>query len=169
LVGPLISLPIEYIVGISEEPEVAGLAEYYQEDYGVTLKRMAAEKGLADRVHFLGSLSQPELVSYYQSADILVNPSYSESFGMSLVEALASETPVIAAKVGGMVNIVDENETGLLVERGDVQGLAEAMRRLLDDSALRQQMGKTGRKQVIERFSWGQVARSALEKYSTVV
>jgi glycosyltransferase involved in cell wall biosynthesis len=109
------------------------------------------------------------LASYYQSADILVNPSYSESFGMSLVEALASETPVIATRVGGMVNIVDENETGLLVNREDVNGLAEAMRCLLSDGDLRRQMGKNGRQRVIERFSWPQVAQSALEKYAAVV
>ena len=169
LVGPVISLPIEYIVGISEEPDVVGLAKYYEEDYAVTLKRMVAEKQMTDRVHFLGSRPQTQLVNFYQSADILVNPSYSESFGMSLVEALASETPVIASRVGGMVNIVDENETGLLVKRGDVQGLAEAMRRLLTDNALRQRMGKNGRQQVIERFSWAKVAQSTLEKYRTVV
>lgn len=169
LAGPVISLPLEYIVGISEEPQVAGLARFYEEEYGVTLKRMVEENHLTGRVSFLGSRPQPELVNYYQSADILINPSYSESFGMSLVEALASETPVIASRVGGMVNIVDENETGLLVNREDVEGLAAAMRRLLEDDALRRQMGKTGRQRVIERFSWPQVAQSALEKYATVI
>lgn len=169
LAGPVASLPLEYIVGISEEPEVAGLARFYEEEYGRTLQRMVEEYDLTDRVHFLGSLPQPELVQYYQSADILVNPSYSESFGMSLVEALASEIPVVATRVGGMVNIVDDNETGLLVDRADVPALGAAIRCLLEDDALRREMGKIGRQRVIERFSWPQVARSALEKYTAVV
>jgi glycosyltransferase involved in cell wall biosynthesis len=169
LAGPVASLPLEYIVGISEEPEIAALARFYEEDYGIILRRLVAENGLADRVNFLGVLSQEELVDYYQAADILINPSYSESFGMSLVEAMATETPVVATRVGGMVNIVDENETGLLVDRGDVQGLAEAMKRLLGDDALRQQMGKIGRQRVIDRFSWPEIAASAVEKYTNVV
>jgi glycosyltransferase involved in cell wall biosynthesis len=169
LAGPVISLPYEYIVGISEEPEVAALARYYEEDYGITLQRMVEENNLTGRVHFLGSMAQTDLVKHYQSADILVNPSYSESFGMSLVEAMASETPVIATRVGGMVNIVDDNETGLLVERDDVEALVGALRCLLENGALRQQMGTTGRQRVIERFSWPQVARSALEKYAAVL
>jgi glycosyltransferase involved in cell wall biosynthesis len=169
LAGPVISLPYEYIVGISEEPEVAALARYYEEDYGITLQRMVEENNLTGRVHFLGSMAQTDLVKHYQSADILVNPSYSESFGMSLVEAMASETPVIATRVGGMVNIVDDNETGLLVERDDVEALVGALRCLLENGALRQKMGTTGRQRVIERFSWPQVARSALEKYAAVL
>jgi glycosyltransferase involved in cell wall biosynthesis len=169
LAGPVISLPYEYIVGISEEPEVAALARFYEEDYGITLQRMVEENNLTGRVHFLGSMAQTDLVKHYQSADILVNPSYSESFGMSLVEAMASETPVIATRVGGMVNIVDDNETGLLVERDDVEALVGALQCLLENGALRQQMGTIGRQRVIERFSWPQVARSALEKYAAVL
>ncbi len=164
IAGPIVALPQEFIVGVSNDPAVADLASFYESDYGAYLRQLVPPT-LVDRVQFLGGMSQVELVDYYQATDVLVNPSYSESFGMSLVEALASEKPVVATRVGGMINIVEDGRVGLLVERGDVPALAEAIIRLLKDEQLRAKMGKTGRQLVLDRFSWQQVASSLLHDY----
>jgi glycosyltransferase involved in cell wall biosynthesis len=78
---------------------------------------------------------------------------------------MACEKPVVATRVGGMGNIVEEGRTGFLVGRGEPQALAEAILRLLGDEALRDEMGKAGRQLVLERFSWSQVAQSLMNNY----
>jgi len=103
---------------------------------------------------------------FYRNAHILINPSLSESFGMSLVEAMASEIPVVATRVGGMVNVVGNGETGLLVESDDKDDLARAIMRLIEDPALMLRMGKSGRQRVLDKFSWEQVSASLLANYS---
>lgn len=167
IAGPIDTLPREFIVGVSDDPAVTHLASFYDVDYGSYLRQMVPSH-LADRVNFLGGMPQSGLVEYYQAADVLVNPSYSESFGMSLVEAMACEKPVVATRVGGMVDIVDEGRTGYLVDRGEPQALAEAILHLLPDEALRDEMGKAGRQVVLERFSWSQVALSLMNNYEAL-
>jgi glycosyltransferase involved in cell wall biosynthesis len=107
------------------------------------------------------------VVAHVQRGDILVNPSYSESFGMSLVEAMACSRPVVATRVGGMKSIVDDGRTGLIVDRGDVAGLAAAIVRLVGDDDLRATMGRNGRKRVEELFSWDVIAASARDLYGS--
>jgi len=167
VVGPIGAMPIEYIVGVSNDPMITGLSAFYHEHYGVTLQNLVPEH-LKERVHFVGPTSHSTIMQYYEDADVLVNPSYTETFGMSLVEALASEKPVVATRVGGMVEIVGEEKVGTLVERGDVPGLAEAIIKLLEDDALRATMGKIGRQDVIERFSWPEVAKRLLQHYESL-
>lgn len=168
IVGPISVLPLEFIVGVSDDPYVAGLSSLYDEEYGAYLRRLVPPE-LVDRVHFHGGLPQKDVVQHYQRASILVNPSYSESFGMSLVEALASKVPVIATRVGGMVNILEDGVTGYFVDRADVAGLADTISGLLRDEALRQRMGDTGREQILRRFSWAGVAQKVLDCYATVL
>ena len=168
IVGPISVLPLEFIVGVSDDPYVAGLSSLYDEEYGAYLRRLVPPE-LVDRVHFHGGLLQKDVVQHYQRASILVNPSYSESFGMSLVEALASKVPVIATRVGGMVNILEDGVTGYFVDRADVAGLADTISGLLRDEALRQRMGDTGREQILRRFSWAGVAQKVLDCYATVL
>lgn len=164
IAGPIDTLPREFIVGVSDDPAVTHLASFYDVDYGSYLRQMVPAH-LAGRVNFLGGMPQAGLVEYYQAADVLVNPSYSESFGMSLVEAMACEKPVVATRVGGMLDIVEEGRTGFFAGRGDPQALAEAILRLLGDDALRDEMGKAGRQLVLKRFSWCQVAQSLMNNY----
>ncbi len=167
VVGPDIATPHEYIVELSDEPHVQALAEFYPGSYLEALKRRI-DPSLRDRVSFVGEVPHEELSRYYQSADLLVNPSLVESFGMSLVEAMASGVPVVATRVGGMKEIVDPEETGLLVGPGDPEELAKALIRLLDDAPLRMEMGRTGRERVA-RFSWANIADAAADVYRRLV
>ncbi len=127
------------------------------------LERLARELAIADHVIFTGSRNDmPEI---YAALDIVVLPSLNEGLPMSLLEALAAERPAIAARVGGVPRIIRENETGILVNPGDVQGLREAIERLLADSTLSRRLARAGRSLVEREFSAEVMARRYLDLY----
>ena len=167
IVGPEGSAPIDFIVNRSDEKSIRSLAAYYKGNYLSQLKKMIPVK-LADRVTFTGFVPHDQLINYYDRADILVNPAMSESFGRSLIEAMACALPVVASHVGGMPDIVEDERTGLLVDANDAVALAEALQRLATDRELRQSLGRAGRQRVIERYSWNQVAAMLLRQYQRV-
>lgn len=169
IVGHIEALPRNYIVALSDEPDVQNLAAIYDDGshYSQYLQRRIPQN-LATQVHFHGGMSHEQVISHYHQTDVLVNPSYSESFGMSLVEAMASEKPVVATRVGGMQEIVSEGETGFLVPRGDSTALAKAIIELLDNEELQLTMGKAGRQRVLDLFSWDQVAKALIKRYTTI-
>jgi glycosyltransferase involved in cell wall biosynthesis len=154
----------ELIINISDEPYVKDLAAFYPGSYLEKLKKRIPPE-LSDRINFVGGLPQEKLLQYYWNADILVNPSLSESFGMSLAEAMACQVPVIGARVGGMTNVIEEGKTGLLVEPANSSALAQAILTLLGDRQLCQQMGIAGNQRVKELFSWDKIAEDLFSRY----
>jgi D-inositol-3-phosphate glycosyltransferase len=125
----------------------------------------ASQLGIADLVSFIGPVPHHRLPSYYRAADLLVMPSLYESFGMSLLEAMACGIPVVATKVDGPSNFVRQGVTGLLVPVGDVTALAEAVERLIVDKHMRLQMAKNALTSVLH-YRWEAVAQSILEAYA---
>ena len=117
------------------------------------------------KVNFIGAIPHHALLYYYRRSDILINPSLCEAFGMSLVEAMACRCPVIATRVGGMIDIISEGQNGVLVERDDPKALAEAILELLCNPERRQAMGIYGRQKILELFTWQRIADSLFEKY----
>jgi glycosyltransferase involved in cell wall biosynthesis len=93
----------------------------------------------------------------------------SELLGLSILEAMASGTPVVASRVGGVPEIVVDGETGFLVPPGDVAALHDALARVLSDAALAQRLGANARALVLERFTWQRVAERCLEAYSDLL
>jgi len=87
------------------------------------------------------------------SLDVLVQPSRRETFGRTLIEAMAARKPVIASRVGGMPEVVADDESGLLVPEEDPQSLAAAIIRLLEDPSRARRMGEAGRRRVEQLFS----------------
>jgi len=167
IIGPEAVAPLEYIVALSDEDKVKDLAVFYPESYLLQLqKRLPSE--LASQVRFTGFVPYSQLHNHYVNADVLVNPSLSEAFGMSLAEAMAAEIPVVAARVGGMTEVVAEGKTGLLFDSGDASALAEALLYLLSDEELRKSMGKAGRQRVLELFSWDWIAQNTLSQYKNI-
>jgi glycosyltransferase involved in cell wall biosynthesis len=111
----------------------------------VRLERQVADAGVHQRVRFLGDVADADLPTLYRQADIFVLPSHlrAEAFGIVLVEALASGLPCISTALGTGTDFVNvHNETGLVVPPGDATALAEAIRRLRDDPALRATYGE---------------------------
>ena len=123
------------------------------------LKAVAASVGVRDRVDFLGSVAHHELPYFYSAADVLVMPSYSESFGLVGLEAQACGRPVVGSDVSGLRSVVRDDVSGYLVANHDPASYAERIGRLLDDPELAQQMGRRGRL-LAQRFSWSRTADS---------
>jgi glycosyltransferase involved in cell wall biosynthesis len=89
---------------------------------------------------------------------VLVQPSvFDEPFGIQIVEAMASGLPVVGSAAGGIPELIVDRHTGILVERGDATGLAEAILRLLENPAMARQMGNAGRRRAEEKFSWERI------------
>lgn len=128
------------------------------------LQRLSPALGIQDRVSFLGPVPHEMLPLYYSAANVLVLPSYYESFGLVLLEALACSTPVVASAVGDIASIVHHDETGLLVEPGSPESLLQGLKRLLDDEALEHRLAAAARGSV-QRYSWDAVAERLLDVY----
>jgi glycosyltransferase involved in cell wall biosynthesis len=143
---------------------LAGLEKFYADSYVQTLREMVPAH-LRGNVEFLGRVQHQQLTQYYAQADILVNPSLSESFGMALVEAMERGIPVIGTKIGGMPEIIVPGETGFLVEPGDVQALANTIFQLFEDDRLRKRFGSAARAHAVQKFSWDRIAQNIIQAY----
>jgi glycosyltransferase involved in cell wall biosynthesis len=130
------------------------------------LERRAHELGIAERVHFLGPLANADLPRYHAVSDAFVIPSTDhETFCIAACEAMACARPVIAARTGGLPEVVRDGETGYLVLPGDAQALAERIGTLLDDPALRARLGAAGRAWTLEMFTWDKVVERVVGEY----
>jgi glycosyltransferase involved in cell wall biosynthesis len=114
---------------------------------------MVHELGIAPSVTFLGK--QLEFVEVLQQSKVFLQPSEQESFGLAALEAMSCGVPVVASRVGGVPEVVDDDEGGMLLEVGDVVGMTSAVVRLLDDDALFARMSAHARKVAVERFPLG--------------
>jgi starch synthase len=127
-------------------------------------------------------LPRQEVIQFYSHATVFCCPSIYEPFGLINLEAMACECPVVASDVGGIPEVVVDGETGLLVhveidpERGEpvdpdgyAQDLARAIRRIIEDPALRARLGRNGRQRVEQLFSWSAVAERTLALYRSLV
>ncbi len=134
--------------------------EHYMEELEAWVRRL----GLKDAVMFLGNRRDiPELLA---KVDILVMSSVvQEAFGRVIVEAQASGVPVIATKVGGVVEVIDDGRTGLLVYPRDVDSMAEAIIKLLKNPAFACEMALRARKNVEEKYSLVKMAQDTIRVY----
>jgi len=126
---------------------------------------IARQEDVADRVTFLGGLPRRMVPPLLRSADVVVSTPWYEPFGAVPLEAMACGVPVVATAVGGHLDTVQPERTGLLVEPNDPAAIATAVRRLLSNPSLRHRMGEEAVALARERFSWEQVARSTLDVY----
>jgi glycogen synthase len=105
----------------------------------------------------------------YSHAAVFACPSVYEPFGIINLEAMACETPVVASAVGGILEVVEDGKTGILVPPARPDDLAAALRRVLDDPAMGRAMGRAGRKRVEDRFSWASIAARTQDVYGEAI
>ncbi len=130
----------------------------------------ARELGLGGRVRRLGHVADDRLLAAaYREARAVVLPSDYEAFGLVLLEALAQGTGVVASRVGGIPEVVEDGRTGLLVPPADVRALAAALDRLWSDPTLARRLGETGRAEVVPRYTWDTVAATLEQIYGEVL
>ena len=124
------------------------------------------ELGLAASVHLTGFLSDERfLAAAFREARVFALPSEYEAFGLVLLEAMAQGTPVVASRVGGIPEFVEDGRAGILVPPRDAVGLGEAFLRLWEDPELRGRLGAFGRESVVPRFTWDRVTDQLVEVY----
>lgn len=128
------------------------------------LRERAAAAGVANRVHFLGDISQDAVADYLAEADVFVAPSVRDDSGNVdglpnvVLEALASGAPLVTTGAGGLGAVAKPDRTALVVPERDAQALAAAIRRLIADPASARALGEAGRTLVREAFGWEQTA-----------
>ncbi len=130
------------------------------------VKELVESLGLSSRVEFAGRVLYVERI--LQKTDLLLSTSLTESFGMSIAEAMSCEVPVVAYSVGGIPEVAVDGETGYLVEMGDVSGAAEAALQILSYPERHRAMGQAGRKRVMENFSDDRIVKQYLDYYNSL-
>lgn len=127
-----------------------------------------ALKSRNDVVWIREMLDDHDLVNLYNEAAVFACPSVYEPFGIINLEAMACETPVVATRVGGIKEVVVDEETGILVPPSDPAKLGRALTRILADPAAGTRMGKAGRRHVLKHFTWDRIAAKTLELYRSL-
>ena len=130
------------------------------------LEALVAALGLVDRVHFAGWVPAPWTASW--GFDVLVVPSRSESFGLVAVEAMLAGIPVVATAVGGLPELIEQDETGILVPADDPGAVAHAVHRIVDNADLARHLADTAMVVAQDRFSPGAMASAYESLYAAV-
>jgi glycosyltransferase involved in cell wall biosynthesis len=133
-----------------------------------SLEALAVTLGISEHVVFTGFVEHEQILDYFSSIDIFVISSFQESFGVVALEAASCELPVVASRVGGLPEVVDEGVTALLVEPGNIQELTDALHKLVNDLQLRRSMGLAGRAFVKEHYEWNRCVETMLTVYKDV-
>ena len=115
---------------------------------------LCRQLGLAENVTFVGKLDRPALAAAYRRASVVALPTYYESFGSVLAEAMSTSRPVVSTKVGGVPALVSDGIDSVLLTPGDIPALALAIGILLEDPGLATEMGRRGDKKVRSELSW---------------
>ncbi|MDQ2744651.1 MAG: glycosyltransferase family 4 protein [Chloroflexota bacterium] len=138
--------------------------------YAALVRQRLMQPDLRDRVVVHGPLTVEDVAAFYQAADVFALPSRYETYGTVYGEAMALGLPVVGYHVGNLPYLVEHGQEGLLVEPGDIQGLARALRRLAEHSELRERLSGNARRRALERPTWEESAgiffgalRSAVE------
>ncbi|HEY8597396.1 MAG TPA: glycosyltransferase [Thermomicrobiales bacterium] len=131
--------------------------------------RLAAELGIADRVICTGQRQPDELHWYYGAGDVAVTTPWYEPFGLTPLEGMACGRPVIGSAVGGITYTIADGLTGFLVPPRDPQALADRLRLLLAEPALRERMGRAARERVERGFTWDTVVERTAALYGELL
>jgi mannosyltransferase len=126
------------------------------------------EAGLANRVMFLGELPENDVPGWFRKLTVFVGPQRNEGFGLTTLEAMASELAVVATKAGAARHLIEEDVTGHLVEIEDVDTLTARIENLMKDPKRAQEFGKAGRMRVLEKFAIQREAEGIYKVYERV-
>lgn len=134
-----------------------------------SLESLVKDLGLTGSTRFLGFLSFPQVPAFFRTLDIYCAPSLAESFGVALLEAASCGLPVIASRVGGIPEVLEDGNTGILVEPGNPEALASALLALIENPETRARFGQAGRSFVMERYSWDSCVDRVLDIYEMLL
>lgn len=135
--------------GIDCQLYIVGVGDQYEE-----LNKLVETLSLKDRVIFKGFIKNSDLPDIYNSFDVAVFLSRAESFGVSAVEAMSCECPVVVSDADGFTEVVRDNFSGFIVRKNDPKGAAQAIQRFIDNRDLIDSIGKNARVTVLNNYSW---------------
>jgi glycosyltransferase involved in cell wall biosynthesis len=187
IVGPIGDYPIEENFDLHDDRAlIQELAPFYDTSLWSlirsTIFRKSTGKGkylrylesrlpadVANKVTFRGFIERSELVDTYYEADIFAfAPIWDEGFGLPPVEAMAAGLPVVTSRSGTVPETVMDGVTGFVVEKNNVEELAQALLLLLRDDDRREAMGRAGRRRVLQYFSWDAIAQGLRDRYEAL-
>jgi D-inositol-3-phosphate glycosyltransferase len=167
-----LDLAIEAVAAVFPDvrPEliVAGEASADFDGYVDELRALADERGIAEKVHFIGPQSRPDLAALLRESRLVLVPSHSETYGLVALEASASGVPVIASASGGLREAVVDDETGIVIDSREPADWGRAIERVLLDVQLAVRLARAGRARA-EALSWPQSAIALSDCYRTLV
>jgi len=131
-----------------------------------SLKRLAKDLGIEDDVIFVGFIPEEELPLFYSAAEVFVFPSFHESFGMPILEAMACDCPVVTSNVFSMPEVA--GKTAILVDPYNPEKIANAIYKAVNDKKLRRKLAKWGIERA-KKFTWERCAREHLKVYKRVI
>jgi glycosyltransferase involved in cell wall biosynthesis len=146
---------------------VVGDSKPGEDEYKREVLEYIVDHGMENRFSFLGWRN--DVPAILKATDIFCHPAFIEAFGMVILEAMASGTPVIATKVGEIPRMVEQDVSGVLIEAGDVRALASAITDLAADTTLRERMGEAGLKRVRDQHSLDLQVRRVAGVYDDVL
>jgi glycosyltransferase involved in cell wall biosynthesis len=170
LVGPRSFAPQQFVDPFGRDPKTAAIRPFFRapQSYMNAVTRITT--ALGSRVSCEDLVPNGTITQQYAKAGVFVFPSiWDEPFGIPIIEAMAAGLPVITTRGGAASEIVEDGETGLLVERGDPRGLADALDTLLGNPELRARMGAAGRDRVARLFTWDRAVARLAGHYEKLV
>lgn len=139
-------------------------------EYRPILEQRARERGVADRVNFMGYISSDALAPFYAIADVVALASYAnETFSIMSAEAMACGRPVVGSRFGGIPEVIADRETGFLAEPENAADFAARIGELLDNATLRERFGQCGRERVLRLFTWDAVTERVQDAYKAIL
>ena len=136
--------------------------------YQSKLFKLVKKLKLEEKIHFVGAIPHGDLVSYYNSSDLVVIPSLYESFGLVSLEGFATKKPIIASNAGGLPSIIVNEVNGILFESSNVADLSDKINLILSDKLLRDQIAKQAFLDV-NKYSWDTTANQVFQVYENLL
>ena len=136
-------------------------------DFRKEQKRIIKKLKLANNIIFLGYVSQGELITFYNLADLLLYPSLHEGFGFPVLEAMACEVPVIGSGSGEIPNVI--GDAGLVFKEGDAEDLRNKLHSLIVNQGYKKELAKKGRRRVLKKYVWERIARETFRVYQDLM
>ena len=159
-----IDLIIEAIKNLSDvDLEIIGEGSHWTE-----LHKLVDKLGLAGRVKFVGYVENSKIGGYLRNADIFILPSAADSFGIVFLEAMACGLPIIAARAGGVPEVVQDGFNGILTKPNDPQGLIDAIVKLKNSPEIRIKYGMKSL-ELVKKFDWNEIAESYFKIYKKAI
>ncbi|MFQ6126167.1 MAG: glycosyltransferase family 4 protein [Candidatus Heimdallarchaeota archaeon] len=164
------TLVLAFSLVVKKDPQVklviggSGDAGYIKQ-----IMELAKKRKIHDKIVFTGYVQEKEVPLFYAACDTIVVPSFQESFGITILEGMATAKPIIAAKTGGIIEFVKNKENGLLFDPKNPIDLAKAVMRIKDNLKLARRISTRSRKIVEKNYSWGVITQKILKIYDKLI